>query len=84
MQYAHNFVVRRSVVFLNLRFLLIEAEWRIYMSVKTSIGSDNGVSPGRRQAIIWTNSGILLIRPAENKLQWNFNWNSYIFIQEII
>ena len=27
----------------------------------TIIGSDNGLSPGRRQAIIWTNSGILLI-----------------------
>ena len=25
------------------------------------IGSDNGLSPGRRQAIIWTNVGILLI-----------------------
>ena len=24
-------------------------------------GSDNGLSPGRRQAIIWTNAGILLI-----------------------
>ena len=29
----------------------------------TIIGSDNGLSPGRRQAIIWTNVGILLIRP---------------------
>ena len=28
----------------------------------TIIGSDNGLSPGRRQAIIWTNDGILLIR----------------------
>ena len=28
----------------------------------TIIGSDNGLSPGRRQAIIWTNTGILLIR----------------------
>ena len=27
----------------------------------TNIGSDNGLSPGRRQAIIWTNTGILLI-----------------------
>ena len=27
------------------------------------IGSDNGLSPGRRQAIIWTNAGILLIKP---------------------
>ena len=25
------------------------------------IGPDNGLSPGRRQAIIWTNDGILLI-----------------------
>ena len=29
----------------------------------TIIGSDNGLSPERRQAIIWTNAGILLIRP---------------------
>ena len=29
----------------------------------TSIGSDNGLLPGRRQAIIWTNAGILLIGP---------------------
>ena len=28
----------------------------------TIIGSDNGLSPGRRRAIIWTNAGILLIR----------------------
>ena len=28
----------------------------------TIIGWDNGLSPGRRQAIIWTNAGILLIR----------------------
>ena len=27
------------------------------------IGSDNGLSPGRRQAIIWTNAGMLLIEP---------------------
>ena len=29
----------------------------------TIIASDNGMSPGRRQAIIWTNDGILLIGP---------------------
>ena len=29
----------------------------------TIIRSDNGLSPGRRQAIIWTNAGILLIGP---------------------
>ena len=41
------------------------------------IGSDNGLSPGWRQAIIWTNAGNIV-----NKLQWNFNWNSNIFFQE--
>ena len=35
----------------------------ICVSEPTSIGSDNGLSPGRRQAIIWTNAGILLIGP---------------------
>ena len=29
----------------------------------TIIGSDNGLSPGRHQAIIWTNAGILLSGP---------------------
>ena len=29
----------------------------------TNIGSDNGLSPGRRQAVIWTNAGISLIGP---------------------
>ena len=35
----------------------------------TITGSDNGLLPGRRQAIIWTNAGILLIGP----LGTNFN-----------
>ena len=34
----------------------------ICVSKLTTIGSDNSLSPGRRQAIIWTNDGILLIR----------------------
>ena len=33
----------------------------ICVSKLTIIGSDNGLSPGRRQAIIWSNAGILLI-----------------------
>ena len=32
----------------------------ICISKLTSIGSDNGLLPGRHQAIIWTNPGILL------------------------
>ena len=50
--------------------------WHIYASLThwgrvmhiciiklTTIGSDNGLLPGRRQAIIWTNAGIVLIGP---------------------
>ena len=33
----------------------------ICVSKLSIIGSDNGLSPGRRQAIIWTNAGIVLI-----------------------
>ena len=39
----------------------------ICLSELTSIGSDDGLSPGRRQAIIRTNAGILLIRPLGTK-----------------
>ena len=35
----------------------------IYVSKLTIIGSDNGLSPGRRQVIIWTNAEILIIAP---------------------
>ena len=45
----------------------------ICISKLTSIWSDNGLSPDRHQAIIWTNAGILLT-----------GRNSYIFIQENI
>ena len=52
------------------------------VSILTIIGSDNGLSPGRRHAIIWTNDGILLIGPLVTKIQWNLNRNLHIFIQE--
>ena len=44
-------------------------QFQISVGNLTIIGSDNGLSPGRRQAIIWTNVGILLIGP----LGTNFN-----------
>ena len=44
-------------------FWLIEARLRIYASSNLAIiGSDDGLSPVRRQAIIWTNAGLLSIR----------------------
>ena len=39
----------------------------ICVSELTIIGSDNGMPPGRRQAIIWTNAEILLIGPLGTK-----------------
>ena len=42
---------------------LSDAYNNICVGEQTIIGSDNGLSPGQRQAIIWTNAGILLIGP---------------------
>ena len=39
----------------------------ICISDLNNIGSDNGLSPARRQAIIWTNAGILLTGPIGTK-----------------
>ena len=51
------------------------------MSVNlVSIGSDNGLSLNRCQAIIWTNAGPNWT--LGNKLQWNFNQNTKLFIHE--
>ena len=54
-------VVRYKLVLL---IILNIGNQMTHMSVSklTIIGSDNGLSAGRRQAIIWTNAGILLIR----------------------
>ena len=41
----------------------MEDGWRIYALVNyVNNGSDNDLSPDRRQAIIWTNDDILSIR----------------------
>ena len=50
------------VVFNSLRCVRVT---HICVGKLTIIGSDNGLSPERRQAIIWTNAGILLIGPLE-------------------
>ena len=39
----------------------------ICVSKLTTIVSDNGLSPGRRQSIIWTSGGILFIGPQGTK-----------------
>ena len=55
----------------------------ICVSEFTTIGSDNGLSPGQRQAIIQTNAGILSIWPLGTYFsEILLNRNSYVFIQE--
>ena len=63
-----HFLVRKLLYFdLNLIWLYSLSYWgpvaHICVSKLTNIGSDNGLSPGRCQAIIWTIAGILLIGP---------------------
>ena len=45
------------------------------------IGSDNGLSPDRRQAIIWTNAGTLLIQTIGTTFSEIFIRNSFIFTE---
>ena len=75
-----NFLCKNLHLFLS--YHLCSYGWLIHwgqvthicVSKLTIIGSDNGFSPDRRQAIIWTNAGLLLIGP----LGTNF---SEIFIE---
>ena len=53
--------------FSSLQFMYTLTHWgrvtHICVGKLTIIGSDNGLSPGRRQAIIWTNAGIWSMGP---------------------
>ena len=58
-QVAHVYVRHKVLI----HYQLIKAEWCIYAVNKLVIsGSDNGLPPSARQAIIWNNAGLLLIR----------------------
>ena len=46
----------------------------ICVSKLTIIGSDNGLAPSRRQAIIWTNDGIMLIRTLGTNFSGILRW----------
>ena len=51
----------------DIELLLFLTHWgwvtHICVSELTNIGPDNGFSPGRGQAIIWTNADLLSFRP---------------------
>ena len=57
-----NFI---TIVMVMIICIMVLTQWgrvtHICVGKLTIIASDNGLSPGRRQAIIWTNAGISLI-----------------------
>ena len=54
-----------ELTWISREFKFFERVTHICVSKLTITGSDNGLSPDRRQAIIWTNAGMLLIGPLE-------------------
>ena len=72
--------MRRLKLSLNTCFL---THWsrmtHICLSKLTIIGSDNGLSPDRRQAIIWTNVGILLIGTLATNFNFIFHSRKFIW-----
>ena len=64
-QFGNMYVINSS--YLSVAPMITLTHWgrvsHICVVKLTIIGSDNGLSPGRRQAIIWTNDGLLLIWP---------------------
>ena len=56
-------------------------EWYMRVSKLAIIGSDNGLSPGQRHDIIWTNAGILIIRTSGTNINEILN-EIHAFFQE--
>ena len=71
-KWRNSFVICKQCVPWNISVSLAITLWGqvtpICVSKLTIIGSDNDLSPGRRQAIIWTNARILLIGPPGTNL----------------
>ena len=82
-QHTHKYIYIYTYIFWDQVGLLLTHWGRVtHMCVSnlSSIGSDNGLSPGRRQAIIWTNAKLLSVgtlRTYFKELQSkysNLNW----------
>ena len=65
--HSNGWLVRTTAQQTQYKQYILLTHWgrvtHICLSKLTIIGSDNGLSPGRRQAIIWTNARISLIGP---------------------
>ena len=56
----------------------------LWVNKPNTIGSNNGLSSDRHQAIIWTSAKIIIDKnwTVSNNLQWNLNRNLYILVKE--
>ena len=57
---CHTHFIKNRQFWVSLRWCPVTDN---YVGKLTVIGSDNGLLPGRRQAIIWTRAGIFLVGP---------------------
>ena len=79
-EYKQTMIPMTAILYFVLGTPLLHRHWNVWtlthwsrvthicVGKLTIIGSDNGLSPGRRQAIIWSNAGILLIGPLGTNL----------------
>ena len=64
-------------------YQLIKAGWPICAPLTwVIIGWAIGLLPVRHKTIIWTNADTIISWTGMKTLQWHFNWNTNIFIQE--
>ena len=76
-------LVKREAGFPKPRWALIGSNHGSnYDALMTHHTTENSLLPGRRQAIIWTNDGILLIGPLGTNFSENLNRNLNIFIKK--
>ena len=78
--FNNTYIIEKKISFItyshfrsyHMWLVLLLTHWgrvmHICISKLTTIGSDNGLAPDRRPAIIWTNAGILLIGPLGTNL----------------
>ena len=82
---SHDSFIFMIALTLQRKTVFILTHWgrvtHICVGYLTIIGSDNGLSPDRRQAITWTNAGILLFRPFETNFSEILIKIRNIFIQ---
>ena len=81
--YPHKGLIIRKKVYMTFLSVWLCDDIRPWCRILFSIGSGNGLSPGRRQAIIWINADIShCIKLLGTNLGDFINQNTHMFIQD--